>query len=117
VRGARTALDLGCGVGRPALLLAEHGLEVEAIGGSAAGLAVVRRTGQARSIPLGVRQGTADALSSAAGPQSPFGRDKPLLAISASHHRRSMEVVLQAGPSPASCAVGLQPSRPLRASL
>ena len=25
-RGARTALDLGCGVGRHALLLAEHGL-------------------------------------------------------------------------------------------
>jgi hypothetical protein len=24
-RGARTALDLGCGVGRHALLLAEHG--------------------------------------------------------------------------------------------
>jgi len=34
-RGARTALDLGCGVGRHALLLAEHGLAVEAIDGSA----------------------------------------------------------------------------------
>jgi tellurite methyltransferase len=38
-RGARTALDLGCGVGRHALLLAEHGLAVEALDGSAAGLA------------------------------------------------------------------------------
>src|ERR1700736_4192819 len=35
-RGARTALDLGCGVGRHALFLAEHGLAVEAIDGSAA---------------------------------------------------------------------------------
>ena len=61
-RGARTALDLGCGVGRHALFLAEHGLAVEAIDGSAAGLAVVRETARARSISLGVRQGTADAL-------------------------------------------------------
>ncbi len=61
-RGARTALDLGCGVGRHALLLAEHGLAVEALDGSAAGLAVVRETAQARGISLGVRQGTADAL-------------------------------------------------------
>jgi len=61
-RGARTALDLGCGVGRHALFLAEHGLAVEAIDGSAAGLAVVRETARARGISLGVRQGTADAL-------------------------------------------------------
>ena len=33
-RGARTALDLGCGVGRHALFLAEHGFAVEAIDGS-----------------------------------------------------------------------------------
>jgi len=61
-RGARTALDLGCGVGRHALLLAEHGFAVEAIDGSAKGLAVVRETARARGISLGVRQGTADAL-------------------------------------------------------
>jgi tellurite methyltransferase len=61
-RGARTALDLGCGVGRHALLLAEHGLAVEAIDGSAAGLAVVRETARARGLSLGVRQGSADAL-------------------------------------------------------
>jgi SAM-dependent methyltransferase len=61
-RGARTALDLGCGIGRHAVLLAEHGLAVEAIDGSAAGLAVVRETARARGISLGVRLGTADAL-------------------------------------------------------
>ena len=44
-RGARTALDLGCGVGRHALFLAEHGLMVEAIDGSAAGLAGRARDG------------------------------------------------------------------------
>src|ERR1700732_3580231 len=61
-RGARTALDLGCGVGRHALFLAEHGLAVEALDGSAAGLAVVRETARGRGISLGVRQGPADAL-------------------------------------------------------
>ena len=55
-RGTRTALDLGCGVGRHALLLAEHGLVVEAIDGSATGLAVARETAQARGIALGLRQ-------------------------------------------------------------
>jgi tellurite methyltransferase len=61
-RGVRTALDLRCGVGRHALLLAEQGLAVEAIDGSAASLAVVRETAQARGLSLGVRHGTADAL-------------------------------------------------------
>jgi tellurite methyltransferase len=62
-RGARTALDLGCGVGRHALFLAEHGLAVEAIDGSAAGLAVVRETAQARGLSL-------EAMSGAASPRS-----------------------------------------------
>jgi len=61
-RSARTALDLGCGVGRHAVLLAEHGLKVEAIDGSSAGLAVARETAQARGVSLGLRQETADAL-------------------------------------------------------
>lgn len=61
-RGACTALDLGCGVGRHALFLAEHGLAVQAIDGSAAGLAVARETAQARGILLDLRQGTADTL-------------------------------------------------------
>ena len=49
-RGARRVLDLGCGVGRHALLLA-HGFDVEAIDGSLAGLAVVRETAAARGLP------------------------------------------------------------------
>ena len=61
-RGTRTALDLGCGVGRHALLLADHGLVVEAIDGSAAGLKVAREMAQARGLSLGLRQGTADEL-------------------------------------------------------
>jgi tellurite methyltransferase len=35
-RGTRNVLDLGCGVGRHALLFAEHGFAVEAIDGAAA---------------------------------------------------------------------------------
>ena len=61
-RGAARALDLGCGVGRHALLLAEHGLEVEAIDGSAAGLEILRETAAARGLSLGLRQGSADTL-------------------------------------------------------
>jgi tellurite methyltransferase len=37
-RGARAALDLGCGVGRHALFLAEAGFAVEAFDGSETGL-------------------------------------------------------------------------------
>src|SRR4029077_9105548 len=54
VRGAGRALDLGCGVGRHALLLAEHGLEVEALDGSPTGLSVLRETAAARGLTLGV---------------------------------------------------------------
>ena len=52
-------LDLGCGVGRHALLLAEHGFDVEAIDGSLAGLAVVRETAAARGLPVSLHQGLA----------------------------------------------------------
>jgi SAM-dependent methyltransferase len=61
-RGARRALDLGCGVGRHALLLAEHGLAVEAIDGSAAGIAFAREQAKARGLSLNVQQGSADVL-------------------------------------------------------
>ena len=42
-RGTQHVLDLGCGVGRHALLFAEHGFVVEAIDGAAAGLDFARR--------------------------------------------------------------------------
>jgi ubiquinone/menaquinone biosynthesis C-methylase UbiE len=61
-RGTRTALDLGCGVGRHASFSPSTGSPSKAIDGSGAGLAVVRETAPARGISLGVRQGTADAL-------------------------------------------------------
>lgn len=61
-RGVRRALDLGCGVGRHALLLAEQGLEVEAVDGSANGLAVLRDSAAARGQALGLHEGLADAL-------------------------------------------------------
>ena len=66
-RGARSALDLGCGVGRHALLLAENGLQVEAFDGSETGLAVLRETAASRGLKLGVRHGNADALPYADG--------------------------------------------------
>ena len=61
-RGARQALDLGCGVGRHALLLAEQGLAVDAIDGSAAGLAHAGELARARGLDLGLHRGLADAL-------------------------------------------------------
>lgn len=60
-RGAKRVLDLGCGVRRHALLLAEHGFDVEALDGSLAGLAVVRAVA-ARGLPVSLHQGLADAL-------------------------------------------------------
>jgi len=58
----RQVLDLGCGVGRHALLLAEHGFAVEAIDGAAAGIAFARREAAARGLALSLRQAEADAL-------------------------------------------------------
>ncbi len=55
-------LDLGCGVGRHALLFAEHGFIVEAIDGAAAGLDFARREATARDLPVNLRQADADAL-------------------------------------------------------
>jgi tellurite methyltransferase len=42
-RGVRTALDIGCGVGRHAIYLAEQGFQVTAIDASPAGLDVARQ--------------------------------------------------------------------------
>src|SRR5271168_4797307 len=61
-RGAQHVLDLGCGVGRHALLFAEHGFAVEAIDGAAAGLDVACREAAARGLRLSLRQADADAL-------------------------------------------------------
>jgi tellurite methyltransferase len=61
-RGARNALDLGCGVGRHALLLAEAGFAVEAFDGSETGLDVLRETIAARGLTIGFQHGSADAL-------------------------------------------------------
>lgn len=66
-RGVRRALDLGCGVGRHSLLLAEHGFAVDAIDGSAAGTGYAREAARARALPLTVHQGGADALPFADG--------------------------------------------------
>ena len=51
-RGTQHVLDLGCGVGRHALLFAEHGFAVEAIDGAAAGLDFARREAAARGLRL-----------------------------------------------------------------
>jgi len=61
-RDAKRVLDLGCGVGRHALLLAEHGFAVEAIDGSPTGLGVLRDCAAARGLSLGLHEGLADAL-------------------------------------------------------
>jgi len=61
-RGIRRVLDLGCGVGRHSMLLAEHGFAVEALDGSPTGLAVLRKSAAARGLPLDLREGSADAL-------------------------------------------------------
>src|SRR5689334_15536535 len=61
-RSAQHVLDLGCGVGRHALLFAEHGFAVEAIDGAAAGLDFARREAAARGLRLNLLQADADAL-------------------------------------------------------
>jgi SAM-dependent methyltransferase len=61
-RGARSALDLGCGVGRQSLFLAEAGLDVVAMDSSATGLEVLRDTAAARNLALELREGDADSL-------------------------------------------------------
>jgi SAM-dependent methyltransferase len=61
-RGAETVLDLGCGVGRHALFLAEAGFRVEAIDGSPVGIAEAGRSAAARGLCLSLREAPADAL-------------------------------------------------------
>jgi tellurite methyltransferase len=61
-RGTQRVLDLGCGVGRHALLFAEHGFDVEAIDGAVAGLDFACRQAAARGLRISLRQADADAL-------------------------------------------------------
>lgn len=62
-RGAKTALDLGCGVGRHASLLAEKGFSLEAFDGSETGLAVLRQRATSRGLAMDFRHGNADVLA------------------------------------------------------
>jgi SAM-dependent methyltransferase len=66
-RGVRAVLDLGCGVGRHALLLADAGFAVEAFDGSDTGLGVLREAAASRGLTLDLKHGNADALPYADG--------------------------------------------------
>src|SRR5581483_9046023 len=61
-RGAKALLDLGCGVGRHALFLAEAGFTVDAIDGSPVGIAEAGRSAAARGLRLNLQEAPADAL-------------------------------------------------------
>ncbi len=56
-RGATTALDLGCGVGRHACFLAGAGLEVQAMDASASGLDFARQQARDLGLPVAFRDG------------------------------------------------------------
>jgi SAM-dependent methyltransferase len=56
-RAARDTLDLGCGVGRHALALAEAGFAVSAIDGSAGGIDYLREQAQARRLAIDAQIG------------------------------------------------------------
>lgn len=55
--GGRRALDLGCGVGRHALMLAEIGFETSALDASTAGLAELARAAGERGLSIDAREG------------------------------------------------------------
>ena len=55
-QGVKKALDLGCGVGRHALLLAKEGFEVWAADMSGSGLAFAKEQADARKIPLHIER-------------------------------------------------------------
>ncbi|MCL4515316.1 MAG: class I SAM-dependent methyltransferase [Firmicutes bacterium] len=55
--GKRKVLDLGCGIGRHALFLAEMGFQVEAFDLSESGVARLKEASQARGLSIGVAVG------------------------------------------------------------
>lgn len=61
-RGAHTVLDLGCGVGRHSLLLAEAGFDVHAMDGSKTALDVLSQNAAAKGLTLQLKQGDVDSL-------------------------------------------------------
>jgi ubiquinone/menaquinone biosynthesis C-methylase UbiE len=81
--GTQHVLDLGCGVGRHALLFAEHGFTVEAIDGAAAGLDFACREAVARGLRISLRQADADALPFADESFDPAGSTRVLCCRSA----------------------------------
>jgi SAM-dependent methyltransferase len=60
--GARDVLDIGCGVGRHALFLAQQGFSVTAIDLSPAGLDFVRESAAAAGVEIALRAGAFDEL-------------------------------------------------------
>lgn len=66
-RGARAVLDLGCGVGRHALFLAEAGFAVEGIDGSPVGIEEARKSAAARGLNVNLQEAPADLLPFADG--------------------------------------------------
>lgn len=56
-RGARTALDLGCGIGRHAIAMARAGLDVTALDASSTGLLECMRAAGEAGVRLETRQG------------------------------------------------------------
>lgn len=65
-RGGRRALDLGCGVGRHSLLLAELGFETHAIDGSSSGIAHLTHEAEARGLKVEAQTGLMTDLPFAA---------------------------------------------------
>jgi tellurite methyltransferase len=61
-RRVRTVLDLGCGIGRHSLLLADAGFDVDALDGSETGLNELRKNADERNLTIRPQQGNADEL-------------------------------------------------------
>jgi tellurite methyltransferase len=61
-RGVRRVLDLGCGIGRHALLLAREGLETHGLDASPGGLAAAREAAEAEGLTVGLREAPMTSL-------------------------------------------------------